>query len=202
MSTRRAFTLIELIFAMTIFAIVFLSIFEVYSDIVETNARLRMLAILQDNTRLITESIASEVRERGIDYDYYGHPPVSDPIDYSGSGSAVLAIRGGDLYYAMRLDMTPCSQTDMDTPATNCLVGIQSGTGRIRVSDARVTIRRMRFFISGKGNSDITNKDHAGKVTVVFDIGVSTQAGIRSDIARDSTITVQTTIAEKPYKGN
>ena len=34
-----------------------------------------------------------------------------------------------------------------------------------------------------------------------MDIAVSPYAGLRADITRDSTITVQTTIGEKVYKG-
>ena len=139
--TERSFTLIELIFAMTIFGIIFLSIFMIYTNIIETNQRLEMLSILQENTRLITESIASDVRENGIDFMYYDQPPVSAVLDYSGSGNTILAVKSGNLYYAMHADMTPCSDADMLIPASDCFVGIQNGTGRTRVSNEKSVIR-------------------------------------------------------------
>ena len=79
MSTSRpnGFTLIEIIVAITILAIVLVSVFEIYSQIITTSKRLELARGLQQNTRTITESIASEVRSNGIAFECYGLAPVS-----------------------------------------------------------------------------------------------------------------------------
>jgi prepilin-type N-terminal cleavage/methylation domain-containing protein len=61
---KKAFTLIELILAITILSIIMLSIFVIYANIIESNKKLELSRILQENARNITETIAREVREK------------------------------------------------------------------------------------------------------------------------------------------
>ena len=66
--TREAFTLIELVVAVTILSIIMLSVFVIYSNLINVNRKLEQTRILQEQTRLITETIASDVRNSGIDF--------------------------------------------------------------------------------------------------------------------------------------
>lgn len=88
--------------AVTIFGIVMISIFGIYVNIVSTNKKLELTRTLQDNVRLITETVAADVRERGIDFAAYSAMAAAGyGLDYTGSGNAILAVKGGTEYFAV-----------------------------------------------------------------------------------------------------
>lgn len=64
MTSTRAFTLIELVVSITILSVIMLSVFMIYSNLIQINKRLEALRIVQENIRNITEQIASDVREK------------------------------------------------------------------------------------------------------------------------------------------
>jgi prepilin-type N-terminal cleavage/methylation domain-containing protein len=82
---KQGFTLIELIVAITIFSVIMLSIFFVYSNIITVNKKLELYRILQENSRKITETIAKDIREKGINFDYYDNSQTYKTLDYTGS---------------------------------------------------------------------------------------------------------------------
>ena len=88
-----AFTLIELIVSITILSVIMLSVFMIYSNILQVNKRLEIMRTVQENIRNITEQIASDVREKGIDLSYYDRSTFLKTNDYTGSGNLLLAIR-------------------------------------------------------------------------------------------------------------
>jgi prepilin-type N-terminal cleavage/methylation domain-containing protein len=61
---KHAFTLIELIIAITILSIILISIFSVYSNIINANNKVKVSRILQENTKNIVENIATAIREK------------------------------------------------------------------------------------------------------------------------------------------
>lgn len=67
----RAFTLVELVVSITILSVIMLSVFMIYSNILQINKRLEAMRMVQEDIRNITEQIASDVRESGIDFGYY-----------------------------------------------------------------------------------------------------------------------------------
>lgn len=99
---KSAFTLIELLVAISILSIIMVSVFEVYSNILSLNKRLELDRILQENSRLITETVAKDIRSNGVNFAYYDGSESSKRLDYSGSGASVLQIAGGPKYYLMQ----------------------------------------------------------------------------------------------------
>gem|GEM_PF-3026757 len=79
-----------MIVSVTILAIIMLSIFVIYRNIIFINKKLELDRIIQQNSRNIIESLATEIREKGIDYEYYSN--LTEKLDYSGSGNTILAI--------------------------------------------------------------------------------------------------------------
>jgi hypothetical protein len=73
---------------------------------------------------------------------------------------------------------------------------------RKALSDNRVSVENIRFFISGNPNASITNLSQEGKVTIIISLRISTKAGISSEIAKSAHMSVETTISEKIYKQN
>lgn len=62
--TSVAFTLIELVVSVTILSVIMLSVFVIYSNLIQVNKRLEDMRIVQENIRNITEKIATDVREK------------------------------------------------------------------------------------------------------------------------------------------
>lgn len=62
--TSRGFTLIELVVAITILSVIMLSVFTIYSNIIQINKRLEVMRVVQENIRNITEQMASDIREK------------------------------------------------------------------------------------------------------------------------------------------
>lgn len=186
MKNNKAFTLIELIIAITMLSIIMLSIFTIYFNIINANKKLELTRILQENSRNITENIAKDIREKGIDYVYHRN---YDPIDYSW-WNAILAIKNSWGVYCLINKNTPnsCDNSSCTwSNLKNCYFGKR---GWNAISDERVMINKLRFFISWNGD-DITNEWNEWKVTVIFEL---------SDLSKSTKFSVETTISEKVYK--
>ncbi len=199
------FTLIELIVSITILSVIFLSVFEIYGNILQVNKRLEIMRIVQENVRSITEQIATDVREKGIDFRYYDGSIAEKTNNYTGSGNQILAIRGGDKYYPMMANgvgvIVQCTTVDQQNPLKHCYVGREDSSGnRKAISDARVRIENVRFFLSGDAGEGVTNQSQEGKVTLVLSLGIENTAGVNSELAKHTHMSIQTTISEKAYK--
>jgi prepilin-type N-terminal cleavage/methylation domain-containing protein len=225
----KGFTLVEIIVAVTILAVVLVSVFEIYSQIITTSKRLELARGLQQNTRTITESIASEVRNNGIAFECYGIAPVpgcggSTPMDYATTGADTLILRGGVndctagstgcfvKYYLARTDSVipsvACTTADLSNLNIDCYLTRQVVQGsaelsNTRLSDSLTRIKNLRFFVSGVGARQFTNStDTEGKVTIAFTLSLAPRQGLDSKLADSLVIPVQTTITEKLYKSN
>lgn len=179
--SHSGFTLVELVVSITILSVILLSVFDIYSNILQINKRLEVMRIVQENVRNITEEIAADIREKGIDFNYYDGTEIGKTNDYSGSGNTILAIRGGDKYYPMRANtigtIVQCSDEDEKNPQIHCYIGREDKNGnRKAISDKRVRIENARFFLSGNTGEDITNQGQEGKATIVLSLGIENTA--------------------------
>ena len=82
---KRAFTLVELIVAISILSLIMVAVFEVYANIISLNKRLELDRLLQENSRLITETVAKDVRSSGMDFSYYDNSDASKTLGYTSS---------------------------------------------------------------------------------------------------------------------
>jgi len=94
---KKGFTLVELVVAITILGLIMVSVFTIYINLINVNRKLEQTRILQENTRMITEKIATDVREKGIDFSTCGWFE-DNPID-------CLKINGGNQYYIVRKEV-------------------------------------------------------------------------------------------------
>jgi len=191
---KKAFTLIELILAITILSIIMLSIFVIYTNVIESNKKLELSRILQENARNITETIARDIREKWVDFSYYNN--FTQQLDYS-SWNTILAVKWEKRYCLMKWDNS-CDTTCYEN-ALNCYLWVLEWD---RVSDERVQVNNLHFYISGSWNNSITNMSNEAKVTLVFDLSIIPGKWIRSELANETKMKIQTTISEKIYKNN
>lgn len=190
---KHAFTLIELIIAITILSIIMISIFNVYSNIINANNKVKISIILQENTKNIIENIATAIREKWIDFLYY-NPLTTEVLNYK-DGNSILAIKW-DLQYLRKKDWTIGPEICRDTDI-NCYL---STNNNIKLNSDDVEIKNMKFYISWTGSSSISNTNTSPKVTLIFEIAISPGKWISPDLIKESTLKIQTTINEKIYK--
>jgi prepilin-type N-terminal cleavage/methylation domain-containing protein len=186
-NNSSAFTLIELVVAVTILSIIMLSVFVIYTNLINVNRKLEQTRILQDQTRLITETIAADIRGSGINFDVSSAPNL-------------LATNSWNQYLLQQKnsnwDFTDCLITEKNYP---CQIMSKIDTP---LTNDSVDIQKLTFNITWASNSGATNTTTEWKVQLVFDIGIAPKKWVSSDVVKASVITVQTTISEKIYKEN
>jgi prepilin-type N-terminal cleavage/methylation domain-containing protein len=95
---KHGFTLIEMIVASVIFAIVITVYMGVYLATIRANSKMIAMQKTQNEIRYIIESLAREIRLGAINYDYYEayfHGAIENPTQ-------ILALKdnlGNDLYF-------------------------------------------------------------------------------------------------------
>lgn len=203
---RTAFTLIELVVSITILSVIMLSVFMIYSNLIQINKRLEALRIVQENIRNITEQIASDVREKWIDLTYYDNSTPEKINNYTGNGNTVLAIQWGERYYPMKDSLSGpiiCTESDQKNPNIHCYIGKEDSLNQRKpISDDRVRIENIRFFLSGDTGESLTNFSQEGKVTIVLSLWIENKTWVNSEIAKNTHMLIETTISEKVYKKN
>lgn len=205
LTKTSAFTLIELVVSVTILSIIMLSVFVVYSDLIQVNKRLEALRMVGENTRTVTEMIASDVREKWIDFAYYDWSSTEKTLAYDGGGNLILAIQWGVRYYPMRdssAGPVGCNEADFVNIATHCYIGREQWGVRTPLTSNSVRIDSVRFFISGTGKDVATNLSDEGKATIILSLGIEKRAGVSDAIVQNTHMRVQTTVSEKIYKKN
>lgn len=205
---KTAFTLIEVIIAVTILAVVMISVFEAYYGTVSIERRLNLARSLQENARSMTEILAKDVRESGIDVDAYGDPFVG-PIDFE-NGNDVLAVTSSGVsvrYYLMEDSTTgqPVKCGTGGAGSGKCYLGRETPTERIRLTDDRVRVERLKFYLSGVPVEALLDGSFSGppleaKVTAAFELRIPDGKGLDPDLIKHARVAVQTTIAQKLYK--
>lgn len=96
-----------------------------------------------------------------------------------------------------------CNETEQKDIKMQCYIGIEDiNNTRKALSDDRVSVENIRFFISGNPGTNINNLSQEGKVTIVLSLRISNKAGVNSDIAKNARMSIETTISEKIYKQN
>jgi len=193
-ANKSWFTLIEMIVSVTILSIIMLSIFVIYKNIVYANKKLELDRIIQENSRNIVETLATEIREKGINYNYYSI--LSEKLDYNGIGNTILAINNS-WEYCMQKQKNACAKECYKDNKGCYLWKLDSD---IKLSDENVSIKNLRFYISGNPDSATFDDKQEWKVTIVFDLWITAGKWLNSEIIKDSSIHLQTTIGAKFYK--
>lgn len=185
------FTLIEVLVSVTIISIIMLSVLFIYSNIIEINQKLQFQRIMQENTKNIVESLASEVRNNWINYTYFS--PSS--IDYVNWDKILPILNSWE--YCMMTNKTFCDSNCLTNPKWCFLWKLNTD---ISLNTDFVEISNLKFYISWKNANNITSADKQWKVTVVFDIKIAEQKWIPLTLIDATKMHIQTTISEMYYK--
>lgn len=209
----KAFTLVEVIVAVSILAVVMVSVFEIYFGALSLNRRLEFARSLQENARSMTEMFAKEIREKGIDLSFYDAGSAVRTLDYQ-NGNSVLAIRpdamGNSSRYYLMEDSVSGPVVCSEAGSGGCYLGRESvaadGTStRVRITDDRARVEGLRFHIVGSSADSVvsgTTAENAreAKVTATFVLAIPSGKGVDPAVASGLKVRAQTTISEKIYK--
>lgn len=213
------FTLVELVIAITIFALLSVTISSIYIQTTYVGQKLRHTRHLAETAREITERIADDVREKGLTWITLSPTEENYPywnfIDYTGSGTEILGIGNGDHFYLYGkktpTGIDPCYDVDKNNKSTHCwlyIVRWVDGTDKYKNAfnlvdsfipeeeKKRVKIEDMKFYISGDG---VTTEK---KVTLVFTLALMPRVWVPASMIGQTRLHVQTTISERFFKEN
>lgn len=207
-SHKSAFTLVELLVAITIMGMMITTTLMVYLNVWNTSLRMEMSRELSETARQITERIAQDVREEGINIKNIS---VADlETSYKWKGSQTMRI-GNDTttgkhkwQYIYGKDngtwIDPCTESDKKNINVHCGLYIFDGTKSHNLVDAftpldenkRVKITDLAFYVSG---SETTNK----KVTLKMTLELTRKSGVPASLVRASKLEIQSTFSDSIF---
>lgn len=209
--SHRGFTLIELMIAMTIFAVMSTMVMSVYLNTMTTSRKLDLTRYMNETAREITEKLSEDVREKWIDmkteFDQSpsGYLFWTDQSDYTHSGTEFLQIGNSWITYVYgsktETGIRPCIGDIKINPNIHCgLYRITGGNYDNLVdsfipddSKKRVKIDSLRFYISGW---DFTTK----KVTLVMTLWLMPRSWVPASMLANTKLHIQTTISERGWQ--
>lgn len=174
MSTQKGFTLIEIMTAVSIFAVVMTISMGSILGVFETNRKSEALKAVMDNLNLTVESISREMRF-GHSYHCGSIPPLTSPQNCSGGGDSIAfeASNGDLIVYRLTGDAIEKS--------------VNSGAF-LPVTASEISISSLSFFVLGATPGDSLQP----KVL----IKVAGTAGVAEEEKTD--FTVQTLVSQRP----
>jgi prepilin-type N-terminal cleavage/methylation domain-containing protein len=214
LSSHRWFTLIELMIAMSIFAVMSVMIMNVYINTTNTSRKLNMTRELSETAREITERISQDIRDKGIDMDRskFDDTMIDNELwrspNYTQSGWEILAIADGvtQYFYAKKqwTTLSRCTTSDKEDKKVHCwlyLIRWQDWSSAYNLVDSfipeedkkRVKIENLRFYISW---DDFTTK----KVTLVMTLALMPRIGVPASMVENTKLHIQTTMSERGWK--
>lgn len=188
-----------------IFAIMSIAIMQVYMHVTTLGQRLSASRLLADSAREMTERIASDIRNVGMNLQIPGWTN-----EYTNSGNTdfytnanihyIFWVRKGDTITPCYSD-AQCSLFRADTiipdPYKNALNMVDIFTPDD--ANKRVKITNLRFFISW--DSSQWSMDEP-KVTIIATLALTEKSWVTKSLRDGLALTIQTTISERAYKSN
>ncbi|MDD4151176.1 MAG: type II secretion system protein [Candidatus Gracilibacteria bacterium] len=192
----NAFTLIEVIVSITIFSIVMVSVFAIFFLVSDLSNKTDINRLIQENIKTITETIAEDIRQNGINICEIGencHKFDSSSL-YVKSDSLYI---GQNHYYLAKFDENTNDYIKVGNPvdcsniSDNCVIIRQNPiNGKDRLCNSWVQFSDLNFYIS---------RDYEPKVTINFSILPASGKGIKSTLIKNNKIIFQTTLGERFY---
>ncbi len=226
---QRGYTLVELIAAMTIFAIISVVVLGALVTVIQSSTKVSAERKVQQDARYSIEAIARQTRSASIDYAFYTQNAGDARCAFSPAGSnstktlALLFTQAGEanapatqrLIFFYSNNAIWRYQNSASTPTPTCtgpssIFAAASGAQQITATD--VTVTQLAFYISPNQNPyDQTTcpvgsaadcniaRNTHPRVTILM-TAQSVGAGVGvSQQAKTGTTTVETTVGSRAY---
>lgn len=213
--SRHGFTLLELMIAMTIFALMSVMVVMIYFNASYSARKLSMTRELSETAREFIERLENDIKEYGISiqdpkFDPSREYPFWNKLDITWNGNEVIQL-GSDsvkkIYVYGRKNssqwLDPCLPEYQQNPREYCALYIQEWTEYFNITDSfipeedkkRVKVEKFRAYISG---TNATSK----KITLHFVLSLMPRIGVPSSLVGSTKLDIQTTLSERIWKNN
>lgn len=226
---QRGYTLIELIAAMTIFAIISVVVLGALVTVIQSSAKTGAERKVQQDARYSIEEVARQTRSASIDYAFYvqnaGDPrcALATAAPNSTKALALITTQAGEtnapvtqrliFFYNNNAIYRYQSSTSTTTPACAAIFAADSGAQQITATN--VTVMLLTFYISPNQNPydqaacpvgnepacNIARNTHPRVTMVMTAQSIGTGVGV-SQQSRTGTTTLQTTVGSRAYPIN
>jgi len=189
---KNAFTLVEIIVAITIFMIVMVSVMQIFWISSQLTNKIDINRQVQENIKNLTETIAEDIRQNWISWAWDDWT-----LDnYSLKKWHWLKLWNNKYYIwqlvwwniVRRVDITGCGDLK-----NNCFLVKDNWTIKSRLTNSWVAFEKLNFTIMWKNTK---------KLVINFTIRPSTKKWINSNMIKNSKVIFQTTLSERFIKTN
>lgn len=211
-SHKSAFTLVELLVAITIMGMMITTTLMVYLNVWNTSLRMEMSRELSETARQITERIAQDVREEGIalsgvldikgkSFDF-NEDAYRNGAEILGIGKSANKPKWQYMYLRSDINWKPskCTNDDKENINIHCGLYIWKNGTYINLVDAftpwdenkRVKITDLAFYVSG-------NETTSKKVTLKMTLELTRKSGVPVSLVRASKLEIQSTFSDSIF---
>jgi len=191
-----AFTLIELIVAITIFAMIMTSVMSIFLFSSQMSTRVELSRSMQENVKNVVEDIAEWIRKHGIEWVR----SYSEACAMVGGTITLektwLCLKNGNEYIIWK-ETTPGTWLPVDNLSSEC--GGVEGNCRIikRDSPGDTFYPMTNNFVSIKNLTFLLANEKKPRVTMNIELTPAAKKWLAPEIIENNTFHVQTTLSER-----
>jgi len=189
-NNKQAFTLVEILVAMTIFSIIMISVFMIFASASSISLKIDLTRAMQENTKNIVETIAKDLREQSLSWVsvVWGACTTGswDWLCFE-NNSYFLAKKDGD-------DFTRVENSNCSDIKNNCYIVKSFSWSNIPLTNSLVAIKDLEFSVYGSWIEDIP------RVVMKYTIQPAVRKWVNSSLIKESKINVQTTLSDRFIK--
>lgn len=196
---KKAFTLVEIMVAITIFMIVMVSVLQIFGISVNITNKVDITRQMQLNTKNVTETIAEDIRKFGIKWVKQNKTDSYELWDNTNIKSWNF-LKIWDIKYYLSLDETnfiPLNKTEMNNKCkdlkNNCFLVRDDNWDKAKLTNSFVAFEDLNFTILG---------DKIKRIVINFTIRPATKKWVRSSLIEKSKMIFETTLSERFVKTN
>jgi len=200
---KKAFTLLEILVALTIFSIFMVSMIMIYASSANIDRKIEINRAMQENTKNIVETIAEDIRQNWI--KWVSMDKATDTCNFNKNLWLYktwdkLCVWANSYYLAkkvswnfIRVDSNNIASFCWDIK-NECILVKDDWSDVTRLSNSRIRFKNLEFLVSGE--------NFIPKVTIVFTIQPSIKKWVKVDSIKNTFLNFQTTITSRLIKTN
>ncbi len=197
---KKAFTLIEIIVALTIFSIFMVSMIMIYASSANLWYKVDLNRAMQENTKNIVETIAEDVRKNWI--DWVSKTIVWDSCSFSSTSLYKVwdkLCTKTNKYYLAIYDGTNYNRVEYNDIKNKCLNNLKNKCVLVKsdwvnitpLSNSLVRFTDLKFYVSNT---------YIPKVTIIFELRPSIKKWVKINSIKNSVFKFETTISSRLIK--
>lgn len=196
---KKAFTLVEIMVAVSIFSVILISVMGVYIATTQTSYKADADKIVHENIKNIVSDISETIIKNGISWvnsNSYNcqNTETELPKEFSEKWNFILCSGEFKYYLAKKIlnnnDFSIANKEDCEKDLDCFLVKQWNIAFRTQpVTNSQVAVKNLDFRV--------TENNWIKKVTIFMKISPSKKSGVRKSVAEKSTFDFQTTLSER-----